>query len=142
MKCLEVTQTRQKIISPLASASVLYDVINDILIDVSLHPYRYNERESAKAHVDFLPRFPNSIILFDRGYPSEDMFHYLNSKGILFLMRVPKTFKKAISEQEDALFTYPASCNKESLTLRSILLFIGRRQHRISSDKSDARADS
>ncbi|MFR7978360.1 MAG: hypothetical protein ACLU6F_11160 [[Ruminococcus] torques] len=48
------------------------------------------------------------------------MFHYLNSKGILFLMRVPKTFKKAISEQEDALFTYPASCNKESLTLRSI----------------------
>ncbi len=24
------------------------------------------------------------------------------------------------SEQEDALFTYPASCNKESLTLRSI----------------------
>ena len=83
---------KTKIISPLASASVLYDVINDILIDVSLHPYRYNERESAKAHVDFLPRFPNSIILFDR----------------------------AISEQEDALFTYPASCNKESLTLRSI----------------------
>ena len=111
---------KTKIISPLASASVLYDVINDILIDVSLHPYRYNERESAKAHVDFLPRFPNSIILFDRGYPSEDMFHYLNSKGILFLMRVPKTFKKAISEQEDALFTYPASCNKDSLTLRSI----------------------
>ena len=70
---------KTKIISPLASASVLYDVINDILIDVSLHPYRYNERESAKAHVDFLPRFPNSIIPFDRGYPSEDMFHYLNS---------------------------------------------------------------
>lgn len=44
---------KTKIISPLASASVLYDVINDILIDVSLHPYRYNERESAKAHVDF-----------------------------------------------------------------------------------------
>lgn len=110
MKCLEVTQTRPK--NHIASCflhPVLYDVINDILIDVSLHPYRYNERESAKAHVDFLPRFPNSIILFDRGYPSEDMFHYLNSKGILFLMRVPKTFKKAISEQEDALFTYPAS---------------------------------
>lgn len=30
---------KTKIISPLASASVLYDVINDILIDVSLHPY-------------------------------------------------------------------------------------------------------
>ena len=70
--------------------------------------------------MDFLPGFPNSVILFDRGYPSEDMFRYLNSKGILFLMRVPKTFKKAISEQEDALFTYPASRNKESITLRNI----------------------
>ena len=107
-------------ISPLASVSVLYDVMNDILVDVSLHSYRYNERDSAKSHMDFLPGFPNSLILFDRGYPSEDMFRYLNSKGILFLMRVPKTFKKAISEQEDSLFTYPASCNKKPITLRSI----------------------
>lgn len=107
-------------VSPLASVSVLYDVMNDILVDVSLHSYRYNERELARAHMDFLPGFSNSIILFDRGYPSEDMFRYLNSKGIRFLMRVPKTFKKAISEQEDALFTYPFSHNKESLTLRSI----------------------
>ena len=107
-------------ISPLASVSVLYDVMNDILVDVSLNSYRYNERESARTHMNFLPSFSNSIILFDRGYPSEDMFRYLSSKGILFLMRVPKTFKKAISEQEDALFTYPSSGNKESLTLRGI----------------------
>ena len=93
--------------------------MKDILVDVSLHPYRYNERESAKSHVDFLPGFSNSVILFDRGYPSQDMFRYLNSKGVLFVMRVPKTFQKAIAEQKDALFTYPASRNKESLTLRS-----------------------
>lgn len=107
-------------ISPLASVSVLYDVMNDILVDVSLHSYRYNERDSAKSHIDFLPEFPNSLVLFDRGYPSEDMFRYLTSKGILFLMRVPKTFKKAISEQKDSLFTYPGSHNKQALTLRSI----------------------
>ena len=35
-------------------------------------------------------------------------------------MRVPKTFKKAMAEQKGALFTYPASRNKESLTLRSV----------------------
>lgn len=34
-------------IIPLASISVLYDVMNDILVDVSLHSYRYNERESS-----------------------------------------------------------------------------------------------
>lgn len=94
-------------------------MLKDILVDVSLYPYRYNERESAKSHVDFLPGFSNSVILFDRGYPSQDMFRYLNSKGVLFVMRVPKTFQKAIAEQKDALFTYPASRNKESLTLRS-----------------------
>ncbi len=111
---------KTQIVSPLASVSVLYDVMNDILVDVSLHSYRYNERESAQSHMDFLPEFPNSILLFDRGYPSEDIFRYLNAKKILFLMRVQKTFKKAISEQDDALFTYPASRNKEALTLRSI----------------------
>ena len=34
--------------SPLASVSAFYDVLNDILIDVSLNSHRYNERESAK----------------------------------------------------------------------------------------------
>lgn len=108
------------IISPLASVSVLYDVLNDILVDISLNPYRYNERESAKEHISFLPGFPNSIIVFDRGYPSEDMFRFLNSQGIFFLMRIPKTFKKAISEEKDFLFRYPASRDKEALSLRSI----------------------
>lgn len=111
---------KKETVSPLASASVLYDVMNDILVDVSLHSYRYNEREAAKDHMAFLPGFPKSIIVFDGGYPSEDMLRYLDSKGILFLMRVPKTFKKAVSDQTHALFTYPASCNKKALSLRSI----------------------
>lgn len=108
------------IVSPLASVSVLYDVMNDILVDVSLNSYRHNERDSAKAHINFMPDFSNSIIVFDRGYPSEDMFRFLNSKGILFLMRIPKTFKRAIFEKKDVTFTYPYSKNKETLTLRSI----------------------
>lgn len=107
-------------ISPLASASILYDVMNDILVDVSFHTYRYNERESAKVHMNFLPDLPNSIVVFDRGYPSEDMFRFLNSRGILFLMRVPKTFKKVIFEKEDVLFTYPSCRDKEPLRLRSL----------------------
>ena len=35
-------------------------------------------------------------------------------------MRIPKTFKKAITEEKDSLFTYPASRDKDSLTLRRI----------------------
>ncbi len=65
-------------------------------------------------------RFYDSIIVFDRRYLSEDMFRFLNSEGILFLISIPKTFKKAIFEKKDVLLTYPSSKNKGVLTLRSI----------------------
>ena len=58
--------------------------------------------------------------MFDRGYPSEDMFHFLNSPGILFLMCISKTFKKAISKEQDSLFKYLASKDKNLLILESI----------------------
>lgn len=106
--------------SPLASISVLYDVLNDVLVDTSLYPYRYNERAAAKEHLQFLPKFQNTIILFDRGYPSEELFRFLDSRNIFFLMRLPKTYKKAIFEEKDFTFSYPDSDKKKHLTLRSI----------------------
>jgi len=106
--------------TPLASVSALYDIMNDILIDVHLNTYRFNERDSAKLHIDFLPDFPNSIVIFDRGYPSEDLFRFLQQKDVFFLMRVPKTFKKAINDETDTFFTYPAKKIENELTLRSI----------------------
>jgi hypothetical protein len=35
-------------------------------------------------------------------------------------MRLPKTFKKAVFEQDDTLFTYPALESDNELTLRSL----------------------
>lgn len=100
--------------SPLATVSALYDVMNDILIDVSLNKYRYNERIAAKEHMEHLPNVQKSIVVFDRGYPSEELFRFLDSRKIKFVMRVPKTFKKAISESKDSLFMYE---NKTTNTL-------------------------
>ena len=71
--------------SPLASVSVLYDVSNDVLVDVSLHSYRYSERESAKKHMKYLSMVSNPIVLFDRGYPSETFFHFLQIETYRFL---------------------------------------------------------
>lgn len=105
---------------PLASVSVLYDIMNDMLVDASLNTYRYNERTSAMEHMQFLPNFTNSITLFDRGYPSEELFRYLDSKKILFLMRLPKHFKKLIFPESEALFTYPGSSLHSPLTLKCI----------------------
>ncbi len=113
------------IISPLASVSALYDILNDMLVDVSFNPYRYNERTAAKEHIDFLPDLPNTVLLFDRGYPSEDLFRFLDGRGILFLMRIPQTFKKAIFEKEDMLFEYPAPDGSAPLTLRSLHFMLG-----------------
>lgn len=100
-------------VPPLTFASILYDVMNDILVDVTLHSYRHNERKSTKSHMDFCQDFQTASYFLT----------YLNSKGILFLMRVPKTFKKAMAEQKDSLFTYPSSRNKEPPTLKSVLFY-------------------
>lgn len=106
--------------SPLASVSVLYDVSNDILVDASLHSYRYSERESAKKHMKYLSMVSNPIVLFDRGYPSETFFHFLQNRNIPFLMRVPKSYKKLIFESQDHQFSYFCSLTKNTLTLRAI----------------------
>ena len=100
-------------VPPLTFASILYDVMNDILVDVTLHSYRHNERKSTKSHMDFCQDFQTASYFLT----------YLNSKGILFLMRVPKTFKKAMAEQKDSLFTYRSSRNKEPPTLKSVLFY-------------------
>ena len=45
----------------------------------------------AKQHINTLTSeklINNSIVIFDRGYPSYDMFDYLNDKNLFFLMRV------------------------------------------------------
>lgn len=106
--------------TPLASVSALYDITNDILVDVNLKPYRFSERESAKLHMEYLPDKARSIVIFDRGYPSENLFRFLQQRKIFFLMRVPKTFKKIIYDEADTLFTFPSNKNFDEITLRSI----------------------
>jgi hypothetical protein len=75
----------------LASVSVLFDVMNDIIVDSEINRYRSNERESAKNHIKKITTIKNSIILFDRGYPSKDLFQCLISNNLLFLLRLPSS---------------------------------------------------
>ena len=96
----------------LSFSDLIYYILRSVHKSISIN---YSEFKDS-----FTENFPNSILVFDRGYPSEDLFRFLDSKGILFLMRIPKSFKKAIFEANDSLFKYTASKNKNSLTLRSI----------------------
>ncbi|WP_257788399.1 transposase [Clostridium saccharobutylicum] len=47
------------------------------------------------------------MVIFDRGYPSYDMFDYLNDRNLFFLMRISSSFKiiQSISS-EDCIFEY------------------------------------
>lgn len=105
---------------PLASVSMIYDVLNDMLIDVNIYPYRKNERESAQEHLCYLPDFSNSILLFDRGYPSETLYRQLSKRGLYYLIRLPKTHKKLTSLPNDSLYTFPAIKGYPEITVRTI----------------------
>lgn len=109
---------------PLASASLLYDVMNDIIVDSYIGKYRLNEREAAERHMDFFAGLHLSgkhIFLFDRGYPSYDLFSKLMSCQLFFLMRLSSSFKNLINtEKEDVLVQYQPKGRKLSLQLRCI----------------------
>jgi hypothetical protein len=94
----------------LASASALYDVLNDIVIDATISRYRTSERKMAKQHINSINNIKllnNSIVIFDRGYPSYDMFNFLEENGLFFLMRVSSSYKIAESiNSNDSILNY------------------------------------
>lgn len=97
---------QNKTITAMASASALYDVLNDIIINARITRYKTSERAMAKQHIDSISdqiSLQNSIVIFYRGYPSYYMFDYLNNEGLFFLMRVSEYFKV---EDTDAILNY------------------------------------
>lgn len=105
-----LSKNQNKVQTAIASASALYDVLNDIIVDASITKFKTCERKMAKQHIGALNNeklISNSIILFDRGYPSYDMFDYLNDKNLFFLMRVSSSFKMIQSvSSEDCILEY------------------------------------
>lgn len=85
-----------------AKASVLYHVSDDLVEKAVFGGCRDSERNQAMELLtsetlhDGSGRRP--IVLFDRGYPSGELIHRINSLGGLFLMRCPSnTFKNVLS---------------------------------------------
>ena len=82
-----------------AQASALYDVCNNVLIDVQLEPLKIDERTLALRHIAALrdlPSFGKELILGDRGYASFTLIETLKDSGISFLLRVKRGFNKDI----------------------------------------------
>jgi hypothetical protein len=82
-----------------AQASALYDVLNNVLIDVRIAPLRIGERTLAGRHIKTLcnsPSFDKECILYDRGYASFGFVETHKERGVSYVMRVKRGFNKAI----------------------------------------------
>lgn len=105
-----LSSNQNKTRTAVATASALYDVLNDIVVDARITKFRTSERLIAKQHIESIGNKicpQKSIVIFDRGYPSYDMFDYLDSKKLLFLMRVSTSFKLAESlDSDDSILEY------------------------------------
>jgi len=89
--------------APTAQASILYDVLNDIVCDAAIKPMTTDERTLAKGHIEKcneITKGSKNLIIFDRGYPSFELIEMLEKKGISYLMRVRSKFNNDIDAQE------------------------------------------
>lgn len=87
-----------------ALASGLYDVLNNIMVDVRISPCCTNERDHAEELIfglrDNCPDQKN-LLLMDRGYPSAKLLHLLQDEGHAFVIRCSKEFVKGMTLPED-----------------------------------------
>lgn len=110
-----------------AIGSCLYDVLNGVLLDVSLEPYRTSERTLAVRHIDALCEMPchkqiqKEILMMDRGYPSAELLRVIQAKNLFYLMRCSTEFIRAITlRSNDSIVTHRFCTLKEDIRLRVI----------------------
>jgi hypothetical protein len=87
--------------SPTAQGSLLYDVLNNFVLDARMEPMSTDERTLAWMHINHLHALESfeewkELLLFDRGYPSFELIKGLFERKIHFIMRVREKFSIAI----------------------------------------------
>jgi len=76
--------------------SVLYDVINNYVIDGKLSPLAIGEGNLALEHLLYVGK--NDLVIYDRGYPSFNLIYKHNKLGVNFLIRAKGDFSNATKE--------------------------------------------
>ena len=87
--------------SPTAKISLLYDVLNDFVVDAVIGRAGASERDFALGHMEKLRDIRpgvEKLLIFDRGYPSAALIHELDVQGLHFLMRVKSKWNREIDE--------------------------------------------
>lgn len=108
----------------MASASLLYDVLNQITLDAQLAPYKNiggksgSERAMLEQHMEHIEK--GDLLLMDRGYPSISLFFLMAAQGIEFCARMKgswwkevRKFRESGKEEIIACFTLPEKDKKK-----------------------------
>ncbi|WP_445957480.1 transposase [Yeosuana sp.] len=85
-------QTETSIVQ--ARCSVIYDVLNNYVLDGSLEPLERGERDLALEHLAHCKE--KDLILYDRGHPSYDFINEHLERGLDCLIRVKVSFSNLI----------------------------------------------
>ena len=107
-----------------ASASALFDITNDLILDGVICPYRTCERKMARELLDSVmtPEMTkNSIVILDRGYPGYDFLGYLYEHNINFVIHVKEQMTKLRDSKKVDSEVY-RKCGSKCRTLRTIEL--------------------
>ena len=79
--------------------SILYDILNHMILNGALAPDKIGEREMLLSLLDVLEKSENKyLILLDRGYPGFDIAYELKKRHLDFLIRLPISFNKEVEE--------------------------------------------
>jgi len=100
-----------------ARVSVLYDLINNYIIDGLLSPIAIGEGQLALEHLLHVKE--NDIVIYDRGYPSFNLIYEHLKQGSDFLMRAKISFSNVTREfiksgkSTEIVSIYPGQRNKK-----------------------------
>lgn len=90
----------------MALALVLYDVLEDVIVDAAIEKQFYSEREMSLRHLArlFVLGLENdSIVIFDRGYYSAEIYQEWVTAGCKVLMRLKKPNRLCSLDRDDVL---------------------------------------
>ena len=92
--------------------SIVYDVLDDYIVHASFQRYLASERSAALEHLhnlEDLNIYQNSVVIFDLGYYSEDMFRYCVEHQHLCLMRLKQNYNIAKKCSGDIITVLPGN---------------------------------
>lgn len=92
--------------------SIVYDVLDDYIVHASFQRHLASERSAALEHLhnlEDLNIYQNSVVIFDRGYYSEDMFRYCVEHQHLCLMRLKQNYNIAKKCSGDIITVLPGN---------------------------------